>query len=166
MQFLIPISLRLEPQNFLNRVAYACKPICDQKIWIYSPSNSTSITEAQFYKLSTKKWRICLLVPQLTVIGRIVSLRSDMCWPCRDFEKLYISGIWNFSLIEFDKIFLIVGNSGCMIKRLGDRNTTTNDNHNCTQHSKHKFKDPRPILKFNNYWKTLDIITILILRIF
>ena len=31
-----------------------------------------------------------------------------MCWPCRDFKKLYISGIWNFALTEFDKIFQFV----------------------------------------------------------
>ena len=31
--------------------------------------------------------------------------RPDMCWPCRDFEKLYRSGIWNFTLTEFDNFF-------------------------------------------------------------
>lgn len=29
---------------------------------------------------------------------------SDMCWPWRDFKKLYIPEIWNFALTEFYKI--------------------------------------------------------------
>ena len=35
----------------------------------------------------------------------LIDWQADMCWPCRDFEKLYISEIWNFVLIVFDKIF-------------------------------------------------------------
>ena len=38
-----------------------------------------------------------------------------MCWPCRDFEKLYISEIWNFVLTKF---FSFVKSDLVMIARL------------------------------------------------
>ena len=34
--------------------------------------------------------------------------RSDMCWPWRSFEKLYISEIWIFCFENFDRFFKLL----------------------------------------------------------